>query len=1121
VRISLTGCVSIEAKGATLDEQDFPGRQARLVLAYLLTEHGRAVPRDELAEALWGESLPATWEKALVVLVSKLRALLEECGVDGQAALRSAFGCYQLVLPEGAWIDVAAASETVGKAEAALAAGDLAEAQAGAAAAAALARRTFLPGEHGSWVEERRRDLRELLVRSLDCLADACLRSGDAGEAVKGAAELTVLEPFRESGYRMLMRAHAAAGNNAEALRVYERCRQLLAEELGAFPSPETESTYLKILRATSGEAQRPGPAVPVGELEPKKRPRVTRGRLVALGIAAGALAAAAAAITVTRSSGPDVLPRLDADAVGVIAADAARPAAQVTLGSRPAAVAAGGGFVWVANEDGTVSRIDPGTRAIRTVNVGHSAGGVVYQDGSLWATKPDEREVAQINPDTLTVVQTISVGNGPTGIAAGREAVWIANTIDGTVSRIPFARGTAPQTVPVGGRPASIAVAAGSVSVVNQQGADVLRLDARTGAIEAAIPVGNGPSGIAAGKSGIWVANRQDGTVTRLDPATNSTSTTIPVGPSPSSIAVGAGAIWVANAGDGTIDRIDPRSGNVDKSIAVESSPNALALTGGKLWVTTLPSFSSHRGGVLGVEFGPLICPCSDPAGPGFNFPVVSLAYDGLLAYRRVGGIVGGELLGNLAVRVPAPTDHGRSYSFQLRRGIRYSNGARVRPSDVRYSLERLLTVNREAGASYHGIVGAANCAQLSPRRCDLSKGIEVDDRSGRITIHLIAADPDFLYKLTLPAASVVPFGTPLRLAREEAIPATGPYRIATVSSRRIRLVRNPYFRVWSQDARPDGYPDVIRFHFSDDPRERLAAVERGDADWATALPAGWLTGLQTKYGARVHTDPAPWIDYMFLNTRVPPFDDARVRQALNYGVDRERIVKLAGGTLVAHSTCQLVPSAIPGYRPTCPYTLRPNAAGTWTAPDLAKARALVGESGTRGMRVEVFAYEASGRVERVEYARYFASLLRRLGYRSSIRVISDIQAYIEYVGDSRNRAQIGTLGWVADYAAPSVFLRNLFSCTSFLANNRLNRNLSEFCDRRIDTQMARAAAVQISDPVRADALWADVDRALVDRAAAVPLVDRSAVVFVSKRVGNYQYHPLWGTLLDQLWLR
>jgi DNA-binding SARP family transcriptional activator len=188
------------------------------VFAYLAAQNGRPVPRDELAELLWGDELPATWEKALRVLMTKLRALLEECGMDGSTALTNAFGCYKLTLPVGAWIDVEAAREAAEHAEAALAEGDLGEARSQASAAAALARRSFLPGEHGSWVEDRRRDLRELLVRSLECLRDASFEGGEFAEAARYAEEVIELEPFRESGYRRLMQAHAAGGNPGEAL---------------------------------------------------------------------------------------------------------------------------------------------------------------------------------------------------------------------------------------------------------------------------------------------------------------------------------------------------------------------------------------------------------------------------------------------------------------------------------------------------------------------------------------------------------------------------------------------------------------------------------------------------------------------------------------------------------------------------------------------------------------------------------------------------------------------------------------------------------------------------------------------------------------------------------------
>jgi len=263
------------------------------VFAYLAAQEGRPVHRDELAGLLWDDELPATWEKALRVLMTKLRALLEECGIDGSTALTSAFGCYKLTLPEGAWIDVEAAAEALERAEAELAVGDLREATLQATTSAALTRRVFLPGEDGPWVEEKRRDLRDLLVRSLECLRDTSFASGDSKEAVRHAEEVTQLEPFRESGYRRLMESHVAAGNPAEALRVYERCRRFLADELGAYPSSETEAAYLEILRS---ESAAPPPEAP-GSLSPapqQARPKrvllLGVGLLLASGLALAAV---------------------------------------------------------------------------------------------------------------------------------------------------------------------------------------------------------------------------------------------------------------------------------------------------------------------------------------------------------------------------------------------------------------------------------------------------------------------------------------------------------------------------------------------------------------------------------------------------------------------------------------------------------------------------------------------------------------------------------------------------------------------------------------------------------------------------------------------------------------
>jgi DNA-binding SARP family transcriptional activator len=117
LKVFLAGRIAVEVEGAVIDERHFPGRQGRLLFAYLVVEHARAVPRDELADVLWGDAPPATWDKGLSVLVSKLRAVLADVGVDGANALTAAFGCYRLDLPDGTWVDVLAAESAAKDAE--------------------------------------------------------------------------------------------------------------------------------------------------------------------------------------------------------------------------------------------------------------------------------------------------------------------------------------------------------------------------------------------------------------------------------------------------------------------------------------------------------------------------------------------------------------------------------------------------------------------------------------------------------------------------------------------------------------------------------------------------------------------------------------------------------------------------------------------------------------------------------------------------------------------------------------------------------------------------------------------------------------------------------------------
>lgn len=248
LRIYLAGSICTVRGSALVPQSRLPGRQGRLAFAMLAADRDRALSPDEMAEQLWGERPPRSWDTALRAIVSKLRSALGDVGLAPDA-IGHALGCYQLLLPAGAWVDLEAADDAVHRAEAALRAGHRDEANGWALVANAIARRPFLAGEEGSWATRRRDILRDVRVRALECRSAVCLEKELFPLAARDAELVLELEPFRETAYRLLMRAHAGAGNPAEALRVYERCRSVIEEELGVSPSMDTEALYLGILR--------------------------------------------------------------------------------------------------------------------------------------------------------------------------------------------------------------------------------------------------------------------------------------------------------------------------------------------------------------------------------------------------------------------------------------------------------------------------------------------------------------------------------------------------------------------------------------------------------------------------------------------------------------------------------------------------------------------------------------------------------------------------------------------------------------------------------------------------------------------------------------------------------
>lgn len=248
-RVYLCGRVTLERQGHTLSDAALGGRQGRLLFAFLGTRRTQPVSKGQLIEAIWGSRTPPSVDTALNALVSKLRAAQRRLGVAPPHGIASEVGTYQFVLPS-AWIDIEEARTAIDRAEGALRADELCTAWASANVAAAITRQPFLLDEEHSWIRHQRAQLQRVWRRALLVLSAVSVRNGEYELGIQHAADVLSAEPFDEVACQSLMRAHAAAGNRAEALRVYADCRKLFRDELGVEPSEQTAAVFLSILRA-------------------------------------------------------------------------------------------------------------------------------------------------------------------------------------------------------------------------------------------------------------------------------------------------------------------------------------------------------------------------------------------------------------------------------------------------------------------------------------------------------------------------------------------------------------------------------------------------------------------------------------------------------------------------------------------------------------------------------------------------------------------------------------------------------------------------------------------------------------------------------------------------------
>jgi peptide/nickel transport system substrate-binding protein len=403
-----------------------------------------------------------------------------------------------------------------------------------------------------------------------------------------------------------------------------------------------------------------------------------------------------------------------------------------------------------------------------------------------------------------------------------------------------------------------------------------------------------------------------------------------------------------------------------------------------------------------------------TDYMDPGLSYRLESWqlfqdVYLGLLA-KRYGtcGVGAGctQIIPAIAQSLPKSNSDGTDLKFTLRKGLKYSNGETVKASDFKNTIIRDFKLNSPGIGFFSNIVGIASC-EANPTKCSSISGIIVNDQAGTVEIKLMKPQSDFLYILTTFFAAMVPSSTPQKDTENPPPAADGPYYISSYKpSRSFVAKRNPHYK--PIPGIPTGNPDQITALMTADLSRSAQLVQSNQYDYdENTLPTDRLKQLQQKYGTQIHLWRTPSTYYFFMNQRTPPFNNIKARQAVNYAINRQTLVDLRGGLGVP--TWNFLPPTYPQYKKITP---------TPYPYDLAKAKQLVQQSGTKGMTIGVYT-QSDDSIAKAQ-GEYLAGQLNKIGWKTQMHELASAN-YFVVVGNQATKAQIGFTDWFEDYPYPT----------------------------------------------------------------------------------------------------
>lgn len=456
---------------------------------------------------------------------------------------------------------------------------------------------------------------------------------------------------------------------------------------------------------------------------------------------------------------------------------------------------------------------------------------------------------------------------------------------------------------------------------------------------------------------------------------------------------------------------------------------------------------------------------------------------YVPLLTFRHASGRVGADVIPGLARSMPKISNGGRTYTLFLRRGLKYSNRKPVKASDFKYTVKRMFKLN-SGGSVFFRVI----------------KSIATDDKTGKIVIRLDRPNGTFEYLLATPFAALVPAGTPMHDLSSDPPPATGPYAI-TSSEPGVgwSYERNPAWRATNErllPQLPSGHVGKIEVTVVRNAEAQVNGVLSGKFDWMQNPPtASRFAELQRKYqGTQFRTGLTPSTYYFWMNTRKPPFNDLRVRQAVNYAVDSSALQRIYGGELAPSQ--QILPPGLPGYRK---FTLYPHS--------MRKARRLIAAAHPSDRRITVWTDNESPNQEAGEY---YAGVLREIGFHARLKVVN-ADSYFTAIGNrSTPGLDTGWGNWFEDFPHPDDFFRPLLLGSSILPT--YNGNFAQIDVPSLDAKIERLSRKSLG-PAQERA-YADLDRSYMKLAPWAPYGTRVLSTFVSKRVelGKVVWNPSFG---------